>query len=112
MVLAVLLAASLAANVALWRRVATLQRTVNLHRSRLKDAGRRAGKAQAESDFRAGAPRWYQVGDFARGVPKDKPGRRYATVGCLVTEYESAFVESYNKTMDQLQAGQDGRGAQ
>ena len=100
--LSFLLACSAAANIFLFHRVATLHSAIRENRKSLAIAGAKTGWVQAESDFAAGRPLWYYTGDFGVPVPKDKPGRKGATVGCLISDYDRAFVESYNKRMDEL----------
>ena len=109
-VFGVLLACSVAANVFLLRRVVILHNAIQSDQWFLKRAGQSAGRIQAGGDFAAGKPLWYVVGDFGGDVPEDKPGRKPTSVGCLVSEYEVAFVDSYNKTMDELFARKTTRG--
>ena len=103
-ILGLLVACSVAINLFLLRRVAVLHNAIRINQMSLTRAGQSSGRMQAERDFTAGNPLWYQVGDFSGGVPREKAGRKAATVGCVVSEYEIAFVESYNKRMDELYA--------
>ena len=66
------------------------------------------GRTQAEKDFAANAPLWYQFpGDSVGDPPSAKSGRKltmYDTEFLLKRDFPRAraFVKGYNKTMDDL----------
>lgn len=101
-ILVVLVCCSLALNVFFFSRMCVLRKASQRSQMLLAAKGHDRGVADAKRDFAAGTPKWYQISDFAVGVPSDKPGRTLATVGCMVTEYEKTYVDSYNKTTDEL----------
>jgi len=100
--LVALLFCSVALNIVLFGRTRALDRERKISQHWLAAKGSDQGAMDAERDFAAGTPKWYCVGGFGGVVPPDKPGRTLATVGCLVTDFELAYVESYNRTMDGL----------
>jgi len=106
-VLTLLVLLSVAANIVLWRRLAFAQYTVHYYQSVVKQFGHRLGRAEAERDFWAGMPRWYEVGGIQASLPSDKTGRRLVRMVGDLSEDELAFVESYNKRMDDLLSKND-----
>jgi hypothetical protein len=101
-VLVLILCCSTILNIVLFHRNKVLHRNAKITAKHLAARGLWQGTADAKRDFADGVPKWYQIGDFAVPVPPDKPGRKLATVGCIVSEYEKAYVSSYNKTTDAL----------
>jgi len=66
------------------------------------------GESEAERDYESGVLRWYQF-DNSGGVPKNKSDRQIMTVDlALEPTYLHRpyfrFVESYNRTIDNLEA--------
>jgi hypothetical protein len=72
--------------------------------------GERWGQAEAERDFKAGTPRWYRF-RYSGDIPEGKAERQVVTVdgGGFAAQYRTtrAFVESYNRTIDNLIAKKD-----
>lgn len=101
-ILVVILCCSVAMNVFFFSRMCVLRKASQRSQMFLAARGHHQGVADAKRDFAATTPQWYQIGDFGGAVPSDKPGRTWATVGCLVTGFEEAYVDSYNETMDKL----------
>ncbi|KKL96105.1 hypothetical protein LCGC14_1847810 [marine sediment metagenome] len=101
-ILVVVLCCSLALNVFFFSRMCVLRKASQRSQMFLAAKGHGRGVADAKRDFAAGIPKWYMIGDFGVAVPSDKPGRKLATAGCMVTEYEKTYVDSYNKTTDEL----------
>ena len=100
--LTIALCISLGVNALLISRLPTLVRHNEMLEAQLAAKGRASGTADAQRDFQARTPKWYVAGEIPGPIPSDKPGRTLDTVGCIVGPYELAYVEWYNKTMDDL----------
>ncbi len=106
--LVLLLVGSIATNAFLLNRLAKLRQSNDWWQTEVVRAGRAQGVLQANSDFAVGKPAYYVTGQFYIGdlgsppMLKDKPGRVVVGLGCEVTPFDLAFVESYNNRMDQL----------
>src|SRR5690348_1266041 len=104
-ILLLLLVLSIAGNVALWFWGSSAQDTAQTYKWILEAIGSEEGAKEAEKDFAAGTPRWYQFpGDRAGEMPKDKSGRTL-TVFELWPHPERdhfrirAFINAYNHKM-------------
>ena len=107
-VLVLLLIGSVITNLTLVKQIVELERDIVWWQSEMVRIGKAQGVRQADSDFAAGHPAYYVTGQFFVGdlgtppVLKERPGRVVVGLGCDVTHFDVAFVNSYNERMEAL----------
>ena len=108
MILSLLLVLSIAGNVVLWFWGSSAQDAAQMYVQTLEAIGSSEGREEAEKDFAAGTPRWYQFpGDRGGEMPKDKSGRTLAVFELwpVPQRYHfrvRAFISGYNNRTDEL----------
>ena len=107
-ILSAMLIVSLVTNGVLWYRAETARNDAVFNAGVAEVVGMYWGESEAERDYESGVLHWYQF-DNSGDIPKDKSDRQIMTVDlALEPTYLHRpyfrFVESYNRTIDNLEA--------
>lgn len=110
-ILGLILVLSLVANVILWYRAESAYDTANSNEIVTVLVSADWGASEAKRDFESGILRWYQIKSPSE-APRERSDRQLVIVD-LDEEHPSrhrsirAFVEVYNRTIDQLIANKN-----